>query len=127
MNKPVSVIAVSLVGMLLAFPVLADRGERHHGDRGHRFEQRIDHGWESGELTRRELRKLERKLRRIDRLEHEFLEDGHLSRDERRILREKRERLSHAIYRMKHNDYRARFRDRDSLDGSYFSLRYYDG
>lgn len=127
LNKSISVIAVYLVGMLLAFPVLADRGERHYGDREGRFERRIDHGWETGELTRRELRKLERKLGKIDRLKHEFWEDGRLSRHERRILREKRDRLSHAIYRMKHNDRRARFRQRNRFEDRHFSFDYYDG
>ncbi len=127
MNRSIPVIAVSLVGALLAFPVFADRGERHHGARDQRFEQRIDQGWESGELTRREVRRLERKLRKIDKLEHEFRNDGRLSRYERRILREERERLSHAIYRLKHNDYRARLRHKDPTDGWYLSFDYHDG
>jgi len=126
MKKSISIITVSLVSMLLAFPALADRGGWHHGDRDHRFERRIDRGWDSGELTRHELRKLERKLGKINRLEHRFWKDGRLSRDERQVLRKKRKHLSQAIYRMKHNDNRAGHRYRDHDDRWYFSFDYYD-
>ena len=127
MKKSLSIIAVSLVGTLLTLPALADRGDWRRGDRDHRFEQRIDRGWDSGELTRHELRKLERKLRKINRLEHKFWKDGRLSRDERQVLKNKRRHLSRAIYRMKHNDYRARSRYHSHYDVLDLSYEYYDG
>lgn len=69
-----------------------------------RQDYRIRDGVRSGELTRREARKLRKQQRRIDHLLAEFCEDGRLSHRERRILARKQDRASRRIYEFKHND-----------------------
>jgi hypothetical protein len=94
----------------LSTPALADRGYRddyraqHFDQRFDRQHWRIKQGVKSGELTRKEARKLRKQQRRIDRLERRFSSDGYLDRRERRVLRKKQNRASERIYRYKHND-----------------------
>lgn len=106
---------IPLLGML-AIPAAA-LADRYHDDRyeGNRFEQRLDRqhlrikqGVRSGELTRKEARRLRKQQRHIARLESRFLRDGYLNRHERRTLRRKLDAASDRIYRLKHND---RYRD----------------
>lgn len=69
-----------------------------------RQRHRIREGWESGELTRKELKRLRKGQRRIAQLERRFRADGYLSPRERRVLREALDNASDRIYRKKHND-----------------------
>ena len=80
------------------------RFERHLDKRQTRHLRRIEHGIDSGELTRKEARKLTRQQWRIARVEKEFSSDGRYSRKERRILEAKLDKASDGIYRKKHND-----------------------
>ncbi len=102
---------IPLLGML-AIPSAA-LADRYHDDRydGNRFEQRLDRqhlrikqGVRSGELTRKEAKRLRKQQRRITRLESRFMRDGHLTRHERRTLRRELDAASDRIYRFKHND-----------------------
>ena len=102
---------IPLLGML-AIPSAA-LADRYHDDSydGNRFEQRLDRqhlrikqGVRSGELTRKEAKRLRKQHRRIARLENKFWNDGHLTRHERRTLRRKLDAASDRIYRLKHND-----------------------
>ena len=58
----------------------------------------------SGELTRKEAKRLRKQHRHIARLERKFSKDGFLSRHERRKLRRELDAASDRIYRLKHND-----------------------
>ncbi|MDJ0739346.1 MAG: hypothetical protein QNJ91_06495 [Gammaproteobacteria bacterium] len=105
--------AIPLLGML-AFPAVADR---YDSDFGHRLEQRLDRqhyrikqGVRSGELTRKEAKRLRRQQRHIAKLERRFYRDGYLDHHERRALRRKLNAASDRIYRLKHND-RVRYYD----------------
>ena len=69
-----------------------------------RQRHRIKNGIESGELTRKEAKRLQRQQRKIARLEEKFSSDHYFSRKERRILKEKLDKASRSIYRKKHND-----------------------
>ena len=109
MNKNMTVLSIALLGMVTALPVAADGDRRHERNYEDRIAQRIEHGRETGELTRYERKELRRDQREISRLERRFLRDDHLNRKERRILRAKRAELSNRIYDLKHND---RYRDR---------------
>ena len=92
-----------------------DHGYRHYLDkRQARQHRRIEQGWQSGELTRKEVKRLRKHQRRLEQLERKFASDGHFSRRERRAMTEALDEASARIYRKKHNDrYRvARHRDR---------------
>ncbi len=65
---------------------------------------RIEDGWRTGELTRKEVKRLRKNQRRIARLERKFTDDGYYSRRERQILRGELDDASARIYRKKHND-----------------------
>jgi hypothetical protein len=104
-----------------------DRWDRHgygprHGGRidarQDRQRHRIHRGWHAGDLNRGEVRQLGRQQRRIDKMEHRFAADGHLSRHERRHLDHAQDRASRQIHRARHDDvYRAdRFAYRDGHD-----------
>ena len=72
--------------------------------REHREQQRINQGIRSGELTRREARRLEAGLARI-RIDERFARsDGNLTLRERARLERELNRESRAIYRQKHDN-----------------------
>ena len=66
--------------------------------------RRIKQGVRSGELNRKEVKKLKRQQRKIAGLERSFFDDGRLSRKERRVLMDRLDAASERIYRLKHND-----------------------
>ncbi|MBV9851922.1 MAG: hypothetical protein JO250_19835 [Armatimonadetes bacterium] len=67
---------------------------------------RVDQGDASGQLTRRESRRLSRRDARIagQAARDRYLHNGHLTAGEHRRLNRELNRTSHAIYRKKHND-----------------------
>jgi len=77
---------------------------RHVDRRQLRQRHRIKEGWRSGELTRKEMKRLRKGQRRIALLERRFRADGDFSPRERRVLREALDSASDHIYRKKHND-----------------------
>jgi hypothetical protein len=93
----------------------ADRIEHHQENRqfrnrANRIEQRLENqrfrirdGVTTGELTRKEAKRLRKQQRRIARLARSFMYDGYLDRYEFSELREKLNRASQRIYRLKHN------------------------
>ena len=66
--------------------------------------ERIRDGVASGELTRKEARKLRKQQRRINRMEDRFGADGHYTWREKRRLDRALDKASKRIYRGKHND-----------------------
>ena len=90
------------------------RYQRYVDRRQVRQQRRIDEGWRSGELTRKELKRLRKNQRRINHLERKFAADGYYSRHERKAMRKALDKASARIYGKKHNDrYRVtRYRDR---------------
>ena len=91
-------------------PLHSRHGKRHDGlmakvdVRQDRQWRRIKRGIRSGELSRKEAKKLKRQQRRIAGLKQAFLDDGRLSRKERHILMDRLDAASERIYRLKHND-----------------------
>jgi hypothetical protein len=86
---------------------------RGHGKQ-HRFERRFDrrlskqhdrvrHGWNNGEITRKELKRIRKDRHKIARMDRRFGSDGHYTRHERRRLSNAMDRASRRIYRAKHN------------------------
>ncbi len=70
------------------------------------FERRIEDGIRSGELTRRERRKLVKELNKLINYRDYILRDGYVSRYERRKFEKKKIRLDHMIFDKKHNRHR---------------------
>ena len=68
--------------------------------------RRIEQGMRSGELTRKEAKRLKKRHRKLAKLQRVFLDDGRLSRKERRELTDRLDAASNRIYRLKHNDHR---------------------
>ena len=65
--------------------------------------ERIQQGVRSGELTRRETRKLAGEQRDIRQLERAYKSDGQLTGAERRDLHHEQNQASRDIYRQKHD------------------------
>ena len=70
-----------------------------------RQQQRIHQGVQSGELTCKEIRRLEREQLRIQRAKRRAWSDGQLTPRERVHLEFMQDRASTHIYRLKHNDF----------------------
>ena len=71
--------------------------------REHRQQRRIRQGVRSGELNRREARRLERQQRVTRKEERAAKADGTVTKRERRHLRRRENRTSRHIYRQKHD------------------------
>jgi len=126
MKTTTKTLLIAVLALSVATPALAgrgpekdhkrgpDRGYVKHPVKGHgservfkrlkRQHRRIESGIDSGELTRREARRLKKQQRRIRRLAYDMSEDGRLSRRDRRELHDRLDRASDRIYRFKHND-----------------------
>ncbi|HEV7415645.1 MAG TPA: hypothetical protein VGN98_05785 [Tianweitania sediminis] len=68
-----------------------------------RQEHRILRGAVRGDLTRQELRQIERQQRRIDRSQWRAARDGYISPRERRRIERQQDRASRNIARKTHN------------------------
>lgn len=91
--------------LALAMPALGMAGTRDPGvnNRQVRQSDRIEQGVTSGELNRREARRLHRKERVIREKEDLYKADGNLSRAERRDLHRDLNALSRDIKHEKHD------------------------
>jgi hypothetical protein len=89
--------------LLLGLGVAAFAQTPHIDRRELREQQRIRQGVRSGELTRRETRRLEMEQARIRGYEWYAKSDGHVSRTERRRIDHMLDRSSRDIYRQKHD------------------------
>ncbi len=67
-------------------------------------QSRIREGRQSGSLTKREARQLNKNRKKIDRMERRYAKDGRIDKHERRKLTKALERSSRRIYKLKHND-----------------------
>jgi len=97
--KPVLAIALSVASMA----ALAQAATPGIDARQARQEQRIDRGVASGELTRREARRLGREQNIIDRAENKAKADGTVTAQERKRLHHTQNRASRDIRRQKHD------------------------
>ena len=102
MKKIVSVILTTVFALSMSIAVFAqetprvDRRERHQ-------QRRIRQGVRSGELNRREARRLERQQARTKAQEATAKADGKVTKRERRHLNRRENRTSRHIYRQKHD------------------------
>jgi len=101
-KKSLTIAAVALVGML-GLGSMSEAGTINRRERRQRA--RITDGARSGELTRRETRRLRAGERHIQREERRYhRSDGQLSRWERGDLQRDLNRQSRRIHRQKHDD-----------------------
>jgi hypothetical protein len=91
----VFVLGLSVAAMAQTTPRI-DRREQHQ-------QTRIRRGVRSGQLNRREARRLERQQARTARQEAAARADGRVTARERRHLRHRENRTSRRIYRQKHD------------------------
>ena len=103
MNKKGLTMAVAALIAILGLGAVAEAGTINRRERRQRA--RIADGVESGELTRREARRLRAGERHIQREERRYRRsDGQLSRWERRDLQRDLYRQSRRIHRQKHDE-----------------------
>lgn len=101
MRKIVSFLFAAV--FVLGASAVSMAGPRGINGREYREQQRINQGIRSGELTRREARRLEAGLARI-RIDERFARaDGHVSPRERARLDRELNRESRGIYHQKHD------------------------
>ena len=85
--------------------VSAHSKDGHIYKRLERQQYRIENGIGSGELTRKEAKKLRRENRKIRKMTRRFREDGVLTRHERDKINNRLNRASDRIWAFKHNDW----------------------
>jgi len=93
------VLAAAMI--VVAAPALADTPVLDQ--RQERQMQRIQQGWQSGELTRREAAGLARGQQQLRRMEHRAKADGTVTSRERNRLQQQANVQSRHIYRQKHD------------------------
>ncbi|HEY3451565.1 MAG TPA: hypothetical protein VGK67_34725 [Myxococcales bacterium] len=99
MKRTLTMVAVAM-GILTAAPAFAARADERQANQ----EARIREGVQSGELTRREAARLERKHHRLQHeIRRDRRDDGRLTRGEKRRLERQQNRLSRQIGREKHD------------------------
>jgi hypothetical protein len=106
-------VGKSRVGLLLTVAAImgvasfsqAQAGVRDPGvnARQHNQQQRVRQGVRSGELTRRETRRLAEDQRDVRQLERAYKSDGQLTRGERADLHHEQNQASRDIYQQKHD------------------------
>ncbi len=74
------------------------------GNRQINQQKRIHQGVKSGEVTKKEYRRLEREQAKIQRSKQQAWQDGKLTAKERVRLEKQQDKASRHIYRAKHND-----------------------
>jgi hypothetical protein len=101
MRKTISLLVAAV--FVVGASAVSMAGSRGIDRRQYREQQRINQGIRSGELTRREARRLEAGLARI-RIDERFARsDGNLSPRERARLNRELNHESRNIYRQKHD------------------------
>ncbi|MCP4371008.1 MAG: hypothetical protein GY797_23270 [Deltaproteobacteria bacterium] len=73
------------------------------GNRQDKQQKRIHQGIKSGEPTKKEALRLERKQRRIQKTKQEAIRDGELKPKERLRLERQQNQANRHIYRLNHN------------------------
>ncbi|MBI3068040.1 MAG: hypothetical protein HY323_03505 [Betaproteobacteria bacterium] len=98
-------LSVLLIAVLAALPAYVQADGRDRGFHRGQFhmQNRIHQGWRAGDLTRGEVRGLEREARHLRRDERAFAADGRISPWERRQLHRERGQLSRDIFRERHD------------------------
>jgi hypothetical protein len=73
------------------------------------FDARIAHGIRTGELTRREVRMIEREQKKLRKMKRRALRDGYVTRKERKRIKRAEKKLSRLITQQKNDRQTRRF------------------
>jgi len=84
--KKIITLGAILAACTFAVPAMAQRGDDRVDARQDRQQHRIEQGYRSGDLTRREARQLSDGQKRIDRMQHQARRDGRVTEHERRRI-----------------------------------------
>jgi septal ring factor EnvC (AmiA/AmiB activator) len=117
-------VLVTAMMLMAAVPAYADHNDRK-GDIQNRLDRqhaRIEHGIDTGKLTRKEARELRREQRKTRHLYQELREDGYLSKRERRKLHRRLAQVSDQIWDLKHNE-----SNRYGMPGHRYGYDWHDG
>ncbi len=103
-------VFAALCLLAAAVPALAaDSGAMPGAERRQQLQQRrIGQGIATGELTPREMIRLERQQAGVERAQRRIEADGRVTPGERARLHVRQDKASRDIYRAKHNDRKAR-------------------
>ena len=99
--KTVVIVSIMVAAMLFTVSLSWARGGI--AERQKKQFRRINSGVKSGEITRRESKKLGREQRRIRQIRRHARADGRVNARERRHIHKLQERASRHIYLAKHN------------------------
>jgi hypothetical protein len=97
-------IAATVILVLISFVWIDAAFAGRPKNRQIKQQKRIHQGIRSGELTKGEVRKLEREQKRIHRGKRKAWSDGELTPKERVRIEHRQNRASRHIYKAKHND-----------------------
>jgi len=104
MKKPIiaAFVATSIVLPGFALSQSTPRVDRRQENQ----EERIERGAESGQLTKKEARRLKRGQEHVDRLEDQALQDGRITQRERERIEGAQDRQSERIHNQRHDEQR---------------------
>ena len=98
------IITIAILTLTFALPVLADEpASPGINKREHRQKERIKEGVESGQLTKKEARRLRHEQKRIKAKEEVMKSDGTLTKGERKELHQDLNKASEHIAEQKHD------------------------
>lgn len=101
--KALSLSIMTVAGMSFGIAGSAAAADSTVSQRLDRQQQRIEQGWRSGDLNRREVRRLEGEQRQIRQERRQFAADGHVDRRERAELRRDLNSSNRHIYNERHD------------------------
>lgn len=100
--KTIQAIGAALIAAMLMGNTML--GQSTINQRERRQQKRIGEGVKNGDLTRKEVRKLEREQVRIHAAEAKAKSDGKFSAKERARIQTRQNKASHHIYKQKHDN-----------------------
>ena len=93
------ILALSVLAFVVSVTAEANRNQR----REHSQQGRIRQGVASGELTRKEAKKLRKGQKHVDHLQDVAMKDGTMSPEEKARIEKAQDRQSRRIYKQKHD------------------------
>ena len=97
-----TVLAISSVFVLSGL-LSAQDGTAPHKRRAFRQHQRIEHGVQSGQLTKEEAQQLKEQQKGIKEMQEQAKADGVVTKEEKQQIRAARKQASETIYKEKHD------------------------
>lgn len=94
------ILALSVLALMISVTAEANRNQA----REQRQQGRIRQGVASGELTRKEAKKLRKGQKHIDHLQNKAMQDGVMSLEEKARIEKAQDRQNRRIYKQKHDN-----------------------